>query len=70
VLAGASFPKLVISGAHSPAFDAVCDSLAERIGAERAVIGGRGHTIPSTGAPYNERLDAFLTRAQWGRRAG
>jgi pimeloyl-ACP methyl ester carboxylesterase len=60
-LAAAPFPKLVISGDHSPAFDAVCDVLAERVGAERTVIRGRGHTIPSTGAPYNERLRAFLT---------
>ena len=34
-LAAATFPKLVISGDHSPVFDAVCDSLAEEIGAER-----------------------------------
>jgi hypothetical protein len=27
------------------------------------VIPGRGHTVPSTGAPYNERLEAFLTGA-------
>jgi len=60
-LAAAPFPKLVISGDHSPAFEAVCDVLAERVGAERTVIRGRGHTIPSTGAPYNERLRAFLT---------
>jgi pimeloyl-ACP methyl ester carboxylesterase len=60
-LAAAPFPKLVISGGHSPAFEAVCDVLAERVGAERTVIRGRGHTIPSTGAPYNERLRAFLT---------
>jgi pimeloyl-ACP methyl ester carboxylesterase len=63
-LAAAPFPKLVISGGHSPAFDAVCDRLAEAIGAERAVIEGRGHTIPSTGAPYNETLETFLTCAE------
>ena len=63
-LAAASFPKLVISGAHSPAFDAVCDSLAEKIGAERAVVPGRGHSIPSTGEPYNRVVEDFLTRAR------
>jgi pimeloyl-ACP methyl ester carboxylesterase len=63
-LAAAPFPKLVVSGDHSPAFEAVCDVLAERVGAERAVIGGRGHTIPSTGAPYNERLRAFLVECE------
>jgi pimeloyl-ACP methyl ester carboxylesterase len=60
-LAEGAFPKLVISGDHSPAFEAVCDILAERIGAERAVIPGRKHTIPSTGAPYNECLTRFLS---------
>ena len=62
VLAAAPFRKLVISGDHSPAFDAVCDVVAELIGAERATIAGRGHTIPSTGDPYNELLAAFLSR--------
>jgi pimeloyl-ACP methyl ester carboxylesterase len=65
-LASAGFPVLVISGGHSPAFEAVCDSLAEALSAERAVIPGRGHTVPSTGAPYNERLQAFLTAAEPG----
>jgi pimeloyl-ACP methyl ester carboxylesterase len=60
-LASTAFPKLVISGGHSPVFDAVCDRVADRIGARRAVISGRGHTIPANGAPYNELLHAFLT---------
>ena len=57
---------LVISGGHSPAFEAVCDALAEGVGAERAMIPGRGHTVPSTGEPYNERLEAFLRAAEAG----
>jgi hypothetical protein len=56
----ASFPKLVISGGHSLVFEAVCDAVAERIGAQREVIPGRGHTIPATGEPYNACLAAFL----------
>jgi pimeloyl-ACP methyl ester carboxylesterase len=63
-LASAGFPVLVISGDHSPAFEAVCDSLAAALSAERAVISGRGHTIPTTGAPYNERLETFLRAAE------
>jgi pimeloyl-ACP methyl ester carboxylesterase len=63
-LHAATFPKLVISGGHSPAFETVCDTLAEEIGAERAVLPGRGHTIPSLGNDYNALLGAFLTRAQ------
>jgi pimeloyl-ACP methyl ester carboxylesterase len=62
-LAAAPFPKLVISGGHSDVFEAVCDTVADRIGAERSVIPGRGHSIPATGAPYNERLHAFLSSA-------
>ena len=65
-LAAAPFPKLVVSGGHSEAFDAVCDALAERIGAERAEITGRGHTIPATGEPYNRRLRGFLGAAEAG----
>jgi pimeloyl-ACP methyl ester carboxylesterase len=63
-LAAADFPVLVLSGGHSPAFEAVCDSLADALSAERAVIRGRGHTVPSTGSPYNERLEAFLSAAE------
>jgi len=59
-LAAMPFPKLVISGAHHPAFDAVCDVLEERLGAERAVLPGAGHSLAR--APgYAERLLEFLT---------
>ena len=62
-LAATAFPKLVISGAHQPAFDAVCDVLETRLGAERAVLPGTGHSIPR--APgYLERLEAFLDSVQ------
>jgi pimeloyl-ACP methyl ester carboxylesterase len=64
LLSGAAFPKLVISGGHSPVFEVVCDAVASRLRAQRAVIGGRGHTIPATGAAYNERLHEFLTAAE------
>lgn len=63
-LAAADFPVLVLSGGHSAAFEAVCDALAAPLAAERDVITGRGHTIPSTGLPYNERLEAFLRTAE------
>ncbi len=62
-LAAAGFPVLVLSGGHSAAFEAVCDSLAASLSAEREVIRGRGHTVPSTGAPYNERLESFMRTA-------
>jgi pimeloyl-ACP methyl ester carboxylesterase len=65
-LAAADFPVLVLSGGHSCVFEAVCDALAEGLSAEREVITGRGHTVPSTGEPYNERLEAFLRDATSG----
>jgi pimeloyl-ACP methyl ester carboxylesterase len=60
-LAAAQIPTLVISGGHSPAFEAVCDALAGSLAGERARIPGRGHTVPSTGDPYNRRLTEFLS---------
>jgi pimeloyl-ACP methyl ester carboxylesterase len=58
-LAATEFPMLVVSGAHHPAFDAVCDVLETRLGAERAVLPGAGHSLAR--APgYPERLRAFL----------
>jgi pimeloyl-ACP methyl ester carboxylesterase len=59
-LAAAGIPALVVSGGHSAVFEAVCDAVAEGLGAERATIEGRGHNVPATGAPYNERLERFL----------
>jgi pimeloyl-ACP methyl ester carboxylesterase len=60
-LARAPFRKLVVSGAHSAAFDAVCDVLERRLGAERAVLPGAAHNAQR--APgFNERLVDFLER--------
>jgi pimeloyl-ACP methyl ester carboxylesterase len=63
-LAGAPFPTLVVSGGHSPAFEAVCDVLAERLDAERAVLRGAGHSVQRLGAPFNELLASFVERAE------
>jgi pimeloyl-ACP methyl ester carboxylesterase len=63
-LRAAPFAKLVISGGHSPVFEAVCDALAQRLDAQRATIAGRGHTIPATGEPYNLCLRSFLAEHQ------
>lgn len=54
------FPKLVLSGGYMPEFEAVCDALAVRLGAERAVIEGAGHAVQATGAPFNERLEELF----------
>jgi pimeloyl-ACP methyl ester carboxylesterase len=58
-LATAPFPKLVVSGGHSAALDAMCDDLAMRIGASRAEIEGAGHEIQFTGPPINDALLAL-----------
>jgi pimeloyl-ACP methyl ester carboxylesterase len=65
----APFGKLVLSGGHSEVFEAVCDAAAERLGAERATIAGRGHTIPAASG-YNGALESFLARGEdaWQRR--
>ncbi|MGO8904315.1 MAG: alpha/beta fold hydrolase [Solirubrobacteraceae bacterium] len=63
-LSATGFPKLVISGGHSPVFEAVCDVIATRLHAERATIPGRAHTIPATGEAYNDRLHAFLSKSE------
>jgi pimeloyl-ACP methyl ester carboxylesterase len=65
-----AFPKLVLSGGHSPVFEAVCDTVADRLQARRSVIAGRGHTIPATGAAYNRCLHAFLSEAERERAGG
>jgi pimeloyl-ACP methyl ester carboxylesterase len=62
-LAATPFPKLVVSGAHSAAFDAVCDVLETRLGAGRAVLPGAGHSIPRLGQPFNDVLADFVTRS-------
>jgi pimeloyl-ACP methyl ester carboxylesterase len=64
VLARAPFPKLVVSGGHSPAFEAVCDVLEDRLGAERAVLPGAGHSVQRLGEPFNALLTSFLERAE------
>jgi pimeloyl-ACP methyl ester carboxylesterase len=62
VLAKASFPKLVVSGAHHPAFDAICDVLERELPAERAVLPGYGHVVQRH-PNFNDLLADFVERA-------
>jgi pimeloyl-ACP methyl ester carboxylesterase len=62
-VAAATFPKLVVSGGHSPGFEGLCDDLAAQIGASRAVIAGAGHEVQFTGQPLNEALLALWRAA-------
>jgi pimeloyl-ACP methyl ester carboxylesterase len=57
------FPKLIVSGGHHAAFDAICDALERDLGAQRAVCAGAGHSAQR--APgFNETLVDFLERAE------
>ena len=62
-LAAAPFPKLVVTGAHHAAFEAIADVLEERLDAERAVFTGAGHSVQRIGAPFNDALADFVTRS-------
>ena len=62
-LAAAPYPKLVVSGGHGAAFDAVCDVLEQRLPAEGAVLRGAGHSVQRLGPPFNDRFEAFLRSA-------
>jgi pimeloyl-ACP methyl ester carboxylesterase len=61
-LAAAPFPKLVVSGAHNRALDAVADVLERELPAQRAVLAGARHNLPRA-LGYNETLTAFLDAA-------
>jgi pimeloyl-ACP methyl ester carboxylesterase len=58
----AGYPKLVVSGGHHAGFEAMCRDLADRIGADSAVVEGAGHEIQFTGAPLNEVLGRVWRR--------
>ena len=62
----AGIPVLAVSGAHSAAFDAVCDVLEARLHAERAVFPGAGHSPQRLGAPFNEVLARFVGKQTSG----
>ncbi len=55
-LAAAPFPKVVVSGGHSAGFDGVCDEVAKRINASRAVASGAGHEVQFAVPAINEIL--------------
>lgn len=60
-LGRARFPKLVCSSGSHPAYEAVCDTLEERLEAQRLVLAGGGHAVHR--APgFVERYAAFLDR--------
>jgi pimeloyl-ACP methyl ester carboxylesterase len=61
-LAAAPFAKLVVSGAHHPAFDAICDVLERELEAERLILPGFGHSV-ARHPEFNASLTGFVDRA-------
>ena len=55
-LAAGAFPKVVVTGGHSAGFEGICDEMAERIGAARAVVEGAGHEVQFAAPAINELL--------------
>lgn len=62
-LAALGVPTLVVSGAHHPAFDAICDRLEQALSAERLVIPGHGHN-PQLDPRFTAALLAFTGTTQ------
>lgn len=61
-LAAAPFPKLVVSGSHHAAFDAICAVLRDRLGAELRALPGYGHAAQRHPG-FNDLLSSFVARA-------
>jgi hypothetical protein len=61
-LRAAPFPKLVVSGGHNPAFDAIGDVLERELPAERVVLPGYGHSVPRHPG-FTDILVDFVERA-------
>lgn len=80
-LARLGAPRLVVSGRWDvvpaaargrggEAFAAVCDALADAIGAERVALPGAGHNPQRLGKPFNELLARFLRTGTTGHAGG
>lgn len=62
-IADAAFPKLVVTGGWSPAFDAICQRLADLLETDLHVLTGAGHGVQKLGAPFNSLLTQLVERA-------
>ena len=61
-LAALELPTLVVSGAHHPAYEAICDVLERELRAQRVVIPGYGHN-PQLSPAFTDALLALVARA-------
>jgi len=59
-IAKAGLRCLVVSGGHHEGYEAICDAIAEKTRAQRAVIPGAAHLVQDTGEPFNSCLEGFL----------
>jgi pimeloyl-ACP methyl ester carboxylesterase len=62
-LAASGIRTLVVSGGHDDGFEAICDAIAGRLGAERSTIAGAGHNVPRVADTLNPRLERFWRAA-------
>ncbi|HWF74009.1 MAG TPA: alpha/beta hydrolase [Solirubrobacteraceae bacterium] len=63
-VAEAGIPTLVISGAHTPALDAVADAVARRTGGAHIVISSSGHAVQRSARNFNRALEDHLLAAR------
>lgn len=64
-LAGA-VPTVLVSGAHHPAFTAVCEALSEQLGAQHHVVDGAGHEVQLVAEEFNALLLRLWRTAEGG----
>lgn len=69
LLGARGMPTLVVSGAHHPAFDAICDVLEHALSAERLVLPGYGHNA-QLHPEFNAALLRFVARVEDERPGG
>jgi pimeloyl-ACP methyl ester carboxylesterase len=62
-VADASFPKLVVTGGWSEAFDGISQRLADLLGVECHCLPGAGHAVQKVGAPFNDLLRRHIASA-------
>ena len=60
-IVAARMPALVVSGGHAAGIERISDRLADRLGARRAILPGRGHVMPKVEG-CNELVEAFWTQ--------